>query len=138
MYCASPPTIPNASPGILTSITYRGTVTYTCVSGYETSNRVTTTTITCETTGNWEPLPICTSRVQEMLLVHNNDCIQRIVVDCGSPPTIPNGSPGTPTSTTFGGRVSYTCKNRYHVLGLATVTCEASRNWSTRPTCLGE
>ncbi|XP_064386509.1 CUB and sushi domain-containing protein 1-like isoform X1 [Halichondria panicea] len=58
-----------------------------------------------------------------------------LVVDCGPPPTIPNGSPGTPTSTTFEGTVSYTCNNRYRMSGSATVTCEASGSWSTKPTC---
>ena len=60
------------------------------------------------------------------------------VVNCGDPPTILNGSPGTPSSSTFGGTVSYTCNsNRYHVSDPATVTCEASGSWSTRPICSG-
>ncbi|XP_064386052.1 sushi, von Willebrand factor type A, EGF and pentraxin domain-containing protein 1-like [Halichondria panicea] len=115
--CGSPPPGINASPGTPPSTTYRGTVTYTCNSGYEVSNRVTTATATCMANGIWEPLSTCT------------------IVGCGDPPTSPNGSPGTPTSTTFGGTVSYTCNNRYYMSGSATVTCEASGNWSTRPTC---
>ena len=68
--------------------------------------------------------------------VHHN--YVHAVVDCGDPPTIPNGSPGTPTRTAFGGTVSYTCNNRYHMMSeSATVTCEASGSWSTRPTCSG-
>ncbi len=68
--------------------------------------------------------------------VHHN--YVHAVVDCGLPPTILNGSPGTPTSTTFGGTVSYTCNNRYHMMsGSTTVTCDASGSWSTRPTCSG-
>ncbi len=55
------------------------------------------------------------------------------VVDCGKPPTVPNGPPGTLTSTTFGGTVFYMCiNNRYYIF-----TCEASGSWSIGPTCLG-
>ncbi|XP_064386676.1 sushi, von Willebrand factor type A, EGF and pentraxin domain-containing protein 1-like [Halichondria panicea] len=115
--CGSPPTVPNASPGTPTRTTYQGTVTYTCDSRYKVSNGVTKATATCQDNGNWRPLPTCT------------------IVDCGLPPTIINGSPGTPTSTTFEGTVSYTCNNRYRMSGSATVTCEASGSWSTRPTC---
>ena len=68
-------------------------------------------------------------------IVHHN--YVHAVVDCGDPPTIPNGSPGTPTSTAFGGTVSYTCNDRSRMLGSATVSCEASGSWSTRPTCSG-
>ena len=59
-------------------------------------------------------------------------------MNCGPPPTITNGSPGPPTpDTTLGGMVTYTC-NTGVLVGGATVTCEASGDWSTTPTCLGE
>ncbi len=61
-----------------------------------------------------------------------------IVVSCGSLPSISNGLPGTPTSTTFGGTGTYSCNTGYVMLGSATVNCEASGGWSTRPTCEGE
>ena len=61
-----------------------------------------------------------------------------IVVSCGSLPSISNGSPGTPTSTTFGGTGTYSCNTGYVLSGSATVTCEASGGWSTRPTCESE
>ena len=65
-------------------------------------------------------------------------CLDLTAVDCGSPPSITNGSPGTPTSTTFGGTVTYTCINSGYILsGSATVACLASGSWSTRPTCTG-
>ncbi|XP_064386669.1 sushi, von Willebrand factor type A, EGF and pentraxin domain-containing protein 1-like [Halichondria panicea] len=116
--CGSPPPGINAYPRTPTSTTYRGTVLYTCDTGYEISNGVTTAMATCVASGMWEAVPTCT------------------IVDCGDPPTIPNGSPGTPTRTAFGGTVSYTCNNRYHMMSeSATVTCEASGSWSTRPTC---
>ncbi len=68
-------------------------------------------------------------------IVHHN--YVHAVVDCGDPPTIPNGSPGTPTSSAFGGTVSYTCNDRSRMSGSATVSCEASGSWSTKPTCSG-
>lgn len=58
-------------------------------------------------------------------------------VDCGPPPGITNGSPGTPTKTTFGGTVTYSCSSGYQLSGSAPVTCMASGSWSTRPTCVG-
>ena len=57
------------------------------------------------------------------------------VVDCGPPPTITNGSPGTPTSTTFGGTVTYTCDNGFTLSGSAMITCLAAGSWSTPPSC---
>ena len=136
--CGSPPTVPNASPEPSTpDTTYQGTVTYTCDTGYEVFNGFTAATATCQDNGNWRSLPTCTSMVQGLFrIVHHN--YVHAVVNCGSPPTIPNGSPGTPTSTAFEGTVSYTCNSdRYHVSDPATVTCEASGSWSTRPTCSG-
>ncbi len=60
------------------------------------------------------------------------------VVNCGPPPSVPNGSPGTPTpGTTLGGMVTYTCTSGV-LVGGATVTCEVSGDWSTTPICLGE
>ena len=57
------------------------------------------------------------------------------VVNCGSPPSISNGSPGTPTSTNYQGEVTYSCNTGYSRSGSATVTCLASGSWSTRPIC---
>ena len=59
------------------------------------------------------------------------------VVDCGVPPSVPNASPGQPSSTMYQGTVTYTCDTGV-LVGGATVTCEASGDWSTPPTCLGE
>ena len=59
------------------------------------------------------------------------------VVNCGSPPSITNGSPGTPTSTTVGGTVTYSCDSGYNLSGSPAVSCLASGSWSTRPICTG-
>ena len=60
------------------------------------------------------------------------------VVDCGSPPTIGNGSPGTPTRTIYQGTVTYTCDTGYEVstrVTTATATCMASGVWGPLPIC---
>ena len=63
------------------------------------------------------------------------------VVDCGSPPSITNGSPGTPDMTTFGGTVTYTCNNGYETslgMNMSTVSCLATGLWDTPSNCTGE
>ena len=59
-------------------------------------------------------------------------------LSCGFPPSIPNGFPGTPNSTTFGGRVTYSCNSGYILSGSATITCQASGSWEAPPRCIGE
>ena len=74
----------------------------------------------------------------------NSYCIDCCVlthsaVDCGSPTTIRNGSPGISTpGTTLGGKVTYTCVSGYEVstgVTTAMATCMANRMWETLPTC---
>ena len=60
------------------------------------------------------------------------------VVDCGLPPSISDGTSGTPSSTTFGGTVTYSCNNGYILSGSATVSCLASGIWDTTPECTGK
>ena len=59
-------------------------------------------------------------------------------VDCGSPHSIFNGSPGTSTGTTFGGTMTYSCNSGYTLSGSARVSCLATGAWSTRPDCTGK
>ncbi|XP_064388227.1 sushi, von Willebrand factor type A, EGF and pentraxin domain-containing protein 1-like [Halichondria panicea] len=112
--CSSPPSISNGSPGTPTSTVAGGRVTYTCNNGYQRSGSAT---VTCQASGSWSVRPTCN------------------IISCGSPPSISNGSPGTPTSTTFGGIVTYTCNTGYQRSGQSTVTCQASESWNTRPSC---
>ena len=72
--------------------------------------------------------------------LYNNVCVYIIIyldltaVGCGPPPSITNGSPGTPTSTTFGGTVTYNCTNGYETpsgMSMTTVSCLASGMWDT-------
>ena len=60
------------------------------------------------------------------------------VVDCGSPPSIIDGTSGTPSGTTFGGTVTYSCNTGYILSGSATVICLASGIWDTTPECTGK
>ena len=60
------------------------------------------------------------------------------VVDCGSPPSITNGSPGTPTSTMFGGTVTYSCSDGLSISGSAMISCLATGSWTTLPSCIGK
>ena len=58
-------------------------------------------------------------------------------VDCNTPPSITNGSPGIPTTTTFTGTVTYSCNDGYALFGIATSTCQANATWSRPPECRG-
>ena len=57
--CGVPPPGTNASPGTPTSTVYQGTMTYTCDTGYQVSNGITTATATCVANRMWEPVPTC-------------------------------------------------------------------------------
>ncbi len=95
---------------------------YSCNTGYQLSGSATAI---CDMEESdifeWISVPTCIS-----------------IVSCNSPPSVPNGSPGTPTTTTVGGTVIYSCNIGYILSGSATVNCEASGSWSIRPTCEGE
>ncbi len=115
-------------------------MTYTCNKGYQ---RLASATVTCQASGSWSTRPSCGGeQCMHESIIYNYKLIYKlyfviIAVSCGSPPSISNGSPGTPTRTTFGGTVTYTCNTVYQRSGSAAVTCEASGSWSTRPSCNG-
>ncbi|KAJ1367371.1 hypothetical protein KIN20_028271 [Parelaphostrongylus tenuis] len=59
------------------------------------------------------------------------------VVDCGAPPTIPNGRVSTMT-TTFASKTNYSCLDGYRLIGHDTVTCGAKGIWEPAiPVCYG-
>ena len=62
-------------------------------------------------------------------------------VDCGTPPVVTNGSPGSPDKTTLGGMVTYTCDigNAMSTgITMTTVSCLANGMWDTPAACLRE
>ena len=62
-------------------------------------------------------------------------------VDCGTPPVLTNGSPGSPDMTTLGGMVTYTCDSGYAMstgTTMTTVLCLATGMWGTPAACLRE
>ena len=64
--------------------------------------------------------------------------IMYTAVHCGTPPPITNGSPGTPTTTTFTGTVTYSCVSGYWIsrgVTTAIATCKADNTWGPLPTC---
>ncbi len=58
------------------------------------------------------------------------------VISCGNPPNIANGMVSS-TGTTFGETATYSCNTGYQRSGSATVTCQDTGSWSTRPSCTG-
>ncbi|XP_064386419.1 uncharacterized protein LOC135334961 isoform X2 [Halichondria panicea] len=114
-----PPSIGNGSLGISTpGTTLGGMVNYTCFSGYEVSNGVTTAMATCMASGTWEPVPTC------------------VAVDCGplNPPS--NGAVDTSSGTTFMMTATYTCNTGYNIVGSDTRTCGEDKTWTPdAPTC---
>ncbi len=76
--------------------------------------------------------------VTDIILNCINCVLTHSVVDCGFPPTIGNGSPGTPTSTTYQGTVTYNCVIGYEVstgVTTAIATCMANGIWGPLPAC---
>ena len=75
-----------------------------------------------------------------LILLLNGSNHMQLYIDCGPPPSITNGSPGTPDMTTFGGTVTYSCTNGYEVAPgdtTTTVMCLATGTWGTPQTCTG-
>ena len=55
--CGSPPSITNGPPGMTSTTTLGGIVTYNCTSGYILSG---TATVSCLASGSWSTRPTCT------------------------------------------------------------------------------
>ncbi len=133
--CGDPPPVTNAFPGTPSRTTYLGTVLYTCDTGYQISSPQQQLSVWL--TGAVDLYTNLSAYVKLLIIIITVNGIYT-VVDCGSPPTIVSGSPGTPSSTTYLGTVLYTCDSGYEVstgVTTATATCMASGNWGPLPTC---
>ena len=61
-----------------------------------------------------------------------------LVIDCGDPGTLSNGS-RTGSVFTFGGTVRYRCNQGYRLSGSSNRICEASGRWSgIKAVCRGK
>ncbi len=54
--CGNPPNVGNAMMSSPTRVTFGGTATYTCNTGYQLSGSAT---VTCQVTGSWNTPPSC-------------------------------------------------------------------------------
>ncbi|XP_052804614.1 sushi, von Willebrand factor type A, EGF and pentraxin domain-containing protein 1-like [Mya arenaria] len=116
MNCGSPPALENGGLLALPETTVYGTlVTYICNIGYEPTGD---TNVTCTETRAWSKLPTCQ------------------LVDCGPLPDIENGQSFTFNGTEYGAIGVYVCETGYLPNGTTSLTCLASKEWSSEPpTC---
>ena len=57
-------------------------------------------------------------------------------VDCGTLPSIMNGTVETSSGTVYNNMATYSCNNGYHLNGVMTRTCLSTGQWSSSPpTC---
>ena len=130
--CGPPPSVSNGSFRMPTSITFGGVVTYSCDAGYQLSGSAT---VTCQASGSWSGIPICTGKSNFILTIlttfQYDNCT---VVSCGVPPDISSGT-RTFTGTTFGETAMYSCNNGFALAGSVTITCQASGEWENEPSC---
>ncbi|XP_064387710.1 sushi, von Willebrand factor type A, EGF and pentraxin domain-containing protein 1-like isoform X5 [Halichondria panicea] len=113
--CGSPPTILNGSRTFNDTIIGE-TATYICDDGYQLSGSAI---VMCQASGSWSTRPSCNAPQPG---------------SCDNPPTISNGS-RTFVGTVWEESAFYSCNTGYQLSGPSTVTCQASGNWSTVPTC---
>ena len=98
-------------------------------------------TRTCQSDGTWSgSAPTCERESACFQCMYKPCKALAPSVSCGSPPSIFNGSPGTPTSTMVGGTVTYSCDPGYIMSDSANnlVTCLSIGQWSAPPSCQSE
>ncbi len=135
----------NYSRSFSTPVRYSyGTIaTYHCKREHITTSvdRVRTCTGDGSTlSGQWNgtaPQSQCQRMFCSCTCIHFTGQYTHTAVDCTTPPSITNGSPGIPTTTTFTGTVTYSCNDGYALFGIATSTCQANAFWSRPPECRG-
>ncbi len=142
--CRAPDSLENGTIGYSSLVTtepfsYETTATYRCDPGYDITggnNERTCTGDGSTPSGQWNgAAPQCPRMFYYMVFDHM--ILYTTAVDCGTPPSITNGSPGIPTTTKFTGTVTYSCNDGYALFGIATSTCQANTTWSRPPECSG-
>ncbi len=127
--------------GSTEGLKYGTIATYQCNSGYNitSGDRVRTCTGDGSTpSGQWSgTAPQCSRMFYYCIIISHDNVHIYTAVDCNTPPSITNGSPETPTTTTFKGTVTYSCNDGYALIGNATSTCQADATWSRPPECRG-
>ncbi|XP_067945461.1 sushi, von Willebrand factor type A, EGF and pentraxin domain-containing protein 1-like [Watersipora subatra] len=106
------------------STRYPSNATCSCNTGYERFNQQYT--VNCQTSGTW-------SSPQDG---HPPRCEK---VECGIPPVVDNSESQAliQTGTKYEDRVTYMCLQGYEdEHNLTSITCQATGQWSTAPTCL--
>ena len=71
--------------------------------------------------------------------INMSNIIIIVVVNCGSPPDITNGTFDINRGTTFGSVAVYSCDVGFNLNGGAIISCQANGTWSGPiPTCNSE
>lgn len=104
----------NGSVAVPTGTRFGARATYGCATGYQVSGNVERL---CQANGVW-----------------SGSAATCVVLDCGVPPAVVNGSL-TFGVTTFGATAGYTCNSGFNRIGSASVTCSATGAWTAPPTC---
>ncbi|XP_052810112.1 deleted in malignant brain tumors 1 protein-like isoform X2 [Mya arenaria] len=109
--CGTVPAVPHSTYIAPTNTLLGVRVTYSCNSGYTSSDAVI---ISCSTSG-WTTPPVCHW-------------------DCGNVPVVQHSTYTAPTNTLLGARVTYSCNSGYTASGAEIILCSTS-GWTTPPYC---
>ncbi len=143
--CSALPSVTNGtidySSGTTAPYDYETIATYQCNHGHVLTNGDSVNTCTGDgrsTVGEWDgAAPQCPRMSYVLIFISHDYVYTPTAVYCGTPPLIPSGSPGTPTTSTFTGTVTYSCNDGYALFGIATSTCQENATWSRPPECRG-
>ncbi|CAD5118429.1 DgyrCDS7137 [Dimorphilus gyrociliatus] len=105
------------------NLALKGKITVTCKEGYaftqEEHQQKTSVEMICEVNGwNVHAIPNCEA------------------VSCNIPPVLNNGYVIESTGITFGKTVKYNCRNGFRMVGDATITCQKTGQWTSKPSCI--
>lgn len=98
--------------------TYGMSATYRCSLGYQFASGVGSSTRMCGVDMQWTgTAPRCDP------------------VSCGNPPAVANATVSPTGAGSYNSTASYTCNSGYMLSGTATITCQLSGSWTSRPSC---